>query len=85
METMPGVINIASFLAKEDLEQCIQHLESDSTMDQEWLVEALCRSRDWVQMASMANALMGDGGLWDSGYGIQGSPCGELKPASADG
>ena len=55
VETVSGVIDTASFLAKEDLN--IQHLESYHALDQEWLIVILHRSRDRVQMASMANAL----------------------------
>ena len=57
VETVSEVINTASFLAKEQLDQCIQYLQSGHALDQEGLVQSLRAARDWVQMASMANAL----------------------------
>ena len=78
---MSGVIDTASFLAKENLDQCIQHLESDCTVDREWLVEALYRSWDRVQMAAMANAL-----TEMVGFGMVDTASRAVyAPASADG
>ena len=57
VETISGVINTASFLAKDYLDECIQHLESDRILDREGLLGSLRRARDRVQMVSMANAL----------------------------
>ena len=57
VETVSGVINTTSFLAKDYLDECIQHLESDRKLDWEGLLAFLCTTRDRVQMASMANAL----------------------------
>ena len=57
VKTVSGVIDTTSFLAKEDLDKCIQNCESDHALDREWLIETLHRSRDQVQMASMGNAL----------------------------
>ena len=57
VETVSGVINTTSFLAKEYLDECIQHLVSDRDLDQEGLLGSLHIARDRVQMASMANAL----------------------------
>ena len=57
VETVSGVINTASFLAKEHLDQCIQRLESDRALEREWLIQSLRTARDRVQMASMVNIL----------------------------
>ena len=57
VETVSGVINTASFLAKDYLDECIQHLELDRDLHRESLLGSLCTARDRIQMASMANAL----------------------------
>ena len=85
VENVSGVIDTSFFLAKEDMDQCIQHLESDRTVDWEWLVEALRRSQYQVQMASMEDALMEMAGFGMVDTTLQDSPCGDLTPASADG
>ena len=68
VETISGVINTASFLAKDYLDECIQHLESDKVLDREGLLGSLRTARDRVQMASMANALneIADFGMVDA-------------------
>ena len=45
VETISGVINTASFLAKDYLDECIQHLESDRVLDQEGLPGSLRKAR----------------------------------------
>ena len=57
VETISGVINTASFLAKDYLDECIQHLESDRVLDRDGLLGSLWTARDRAQMASMANSL----------------------------
>ena len=57
VDTISGVINTTSFLAKDYLDECIQHLESDRVLDQEGLLGSLRTARDRVQMVSIANAL----------------------------
>ena len=57
VETVSGVINTASFLAKDYLDECIQHLVSERDLDREGLLGSLRTARDRIQMASMANAL----------------------------
>ena len=41
-----GVIDTASFLAKEGLDVCIRHLQSDRPVDREWVSEMLRMSQD---------------------------------------
>ena len=57
VETVSGVIDTAFFLAKESLDECICHLQSDRPIDRDWLVEMLLMSRDLVQLVSVYNAL----------------------------
>ena len=38
VETISGVINTTSFLAKDYVDECIQHLESDKVLDREGLL-----------------------------------------------
>ena len=57
VETVSGVINTASFLAKDYLDECIQHRESDRDLDREGHLASLLTAIDRIQMASMANAL----------------------------
>ena len=57
VETISDVINTTSFLAKDYLDECIQHLESDRVLDREGLLGSLWRARDRVHIASMANTL----------------------------
>ena len=51
------VINTTSFLAKDHLDEGIQHLESDHVLDREGLLGSLRMVRDRVQMVLMGNAL----------------------------
>ena len=48
VETVAGVINTASFLAKDYLDECIQHLESDKVLDWEGHLGSLQTARDRV-------------------------------------
>ena len=57
VETMLGVINTASILNKEGLDECIVHLQSGQPIDREWLLEMIHVSYDQVQLASVSNAL----------------------------
>ena len=41
VETVSGVIDTATFLAKEDLDECIHQLHSARSVDREWLLETL--------------------------------------------
>ena len=55
VETMLGVIDTATFVAKADLDECIHHLLSAQSIDRQWLLEMLRTLQDRVQLASASN------------------------------
>ena len=77
VETVSRVIDSASFLAKEGLNECICHVQSDRPVDRDWLLETLCVSHDLVQLSSVSNGLTRwlalGWWLWPPGWFIRGS------------
>ena len=85
VETLFGVIDTATFWAKEDLDGCIHHLQSAQSVDRECLLETLRMSRDRGSVGLGVERLDRDGWFGDDGCGCQGYSFGDLESASADG
>ena len=76
-----GCYDTSSFLAKESLDKCIHHLQSDQLIDREWLLEMLRTSWDRMQLASVSNALTEMAGwIWKGGCGHQNRSFRDLEP-----
>ena len=63
VETVSGVIDTATFPVKEDLDECIHHIQSAWPIDREWLLRTLCTSRTRFSLRQCLNALTDMAGL----------------------
>ena len=77
VETILDVIDTATFVAKQGMDDCSHHLQSAQSIDEEWVLEMLIAAWDRVQLVLVLNALTEMSGIswWirPSGLCIQGS------------